>query len=157
MMPVLILNKTAVSMQRQRGVFLVGGRVSNRMDTKDVILTSTEKEHMGTVHEGACEVIEKPRSIDFILCSGAFLRRKKSAFNFGAEPFFIQSLYRKPKLNRMLTQKGIEYPHPRERGDFANELFDGFCHACGACRFILYGEITCKLVRAPIKKIRSVL
>lgn len=82
MMPVLILNKTVVSMQRQRGVFLVGGRVSNRMDTKDVISTSTEKEHMGTVHEGACEVIEKPRSIDFILCSGAFLRRKKERIQF---------------------------------------------------------------------------
>ncbi|MEG1069414.1 MAG: sugar diacid recognition domain-containing protein [Ruthenibacterium sp.] len=42
---------------------LIGGRVINIMDTKGVILASTDKTRIGTVHEGACEVIRTGRAV----------------------------------------------------------------------------------------------
>jgi sugar diacid utilization regulator len=42
---------------------LIGGRVINIMNTEGVIISSTEKRRIGTVHAGACEVIRTGRSV----------------------------------------------------------------------------------------------
>ncbi len=42
---------------------LVGGRTINFMNCSGTIIASTEKERIGTVHQGACEVIQKGKPI----------------------------------------------------------------------------------------------
>ncbi|QNK40076.1 CdaR family transcriptional regulator [Caproicibacter fermentans] len=42
---------------------LVGGRIINIMNTKGVIISSTERDRIGTIHAGACEVIRSGRAV----------------------------------------------------------------------------------------------